>query len=128
MTSSSFTPGELAAFLGILAFLLGIALALKRLLQREPPLHREFATVESVQKLDGDLSRIRGEVHAGFKDLREERSRSTGNLHEKIEEFDRKNETRIAELRCELKDDIRGVHDRVNEVLHAVGRLEGRHE
>ena len=51
----SFTPGQLAAALGILAFLVSLALALKKLFGHEPPLHKEYVTRIEVAKLEKDL-------------------------------------------------------------------------
>ncbi|MBI5768749.1 MAG: hypothetical protein HZA93_13205 [Verrucomicrobia bacterium] len=48
----SFTPGELAAFLGIVAFLLGLYVLGKKAFGHEPPLHKEYAPRTEIEKLE----------------------------------------------------------------------------
>jgi len=83
----------------------------------------EFATAERVEKVEGELSALRAEVQEGFQGIREDRSRSTGNLHQRIESMEFKAQARTDELRREIKTDVRGVHERINEVLAAVNRV-----
>lgn len=51
-SSPSFTPGELASFLGILAFLVALVLGLKKLFGHSPPLHKEYAARTEQEKLE----------------------------------------------------------------------------
>jgi hypothetical protein len=57
----SFTPGELAAFLGIAAFIGGLVLMGKKLFGHEPPLHKAYVDTTEYQrrqdKLDAELVR-----------------------------------------------------------------------
>jgi len=80
----------------------------------------EFATVERVEKVEIELGTVRSELRAGFDNLQKDRSRSTGNLHERIEEMETRSEQRNEGLRREIKSDMKGVHDRINDVLAAV--------
>lgn len=73
--SPSYTPGELAAWLGIFAFLLGVAVLIKKLFVREPSLHQEFVTKEQHEQLRREIEKIDNE-----------RRVSSAKLHEKIEE------------------------------------------
>jgi hypothetical protein len=84
----------------------------------------EFATVERVEKVEAEVGLLRVELRDGFEGLRTDRSRSTGNLHERIEEMDSKAGARTEDLRKEIKNDMRGVHDRINEVLAAVSAVQ----
>jgi hypothetical protein len=84
----------------------------------------EFATVGRVEKVEAELSSLRTELRSGFEGLRADRSRSAGNLHERIEEMEGKSEARTEALRKEIKSDMKGVHDRINEVLAGVSRVQ----
>jgi len=58
--SPSFTPGELAAFLGILAFLLGLVVLSQKAFGHNPPLHKEYLS-------KSDFEAFRLETNAEFK-------------------------------------------------------------
>lgn len=86
-----------------------------------PPLHRQFVTREEFQALAERVDGIAAEVHEGFRALDHKRSVSVANLHAAITQLGNA-------VRSEIKADTKGVHDRVNEVLSAVSKLEGRIE
>jgi hypothetical protein len=67
-------------------------------------------------------------VHARMEAEFAQHSASRKSIYDRIEEMDGRAAARTEVLRKEVKEDIRGVHDRVNDVLHAVGRLEGKNE
>ena len=71
-------PSALRDWLMILAGLLGIAVLIKQLFPpRKPSIEAEFATKHDVKEL-------REDVDTRFEDLRIERERNIGELHEKI--------------------------------------------
>lgn len=81
----SVSPAQFGVFFACLLVLLGaIATALK-IFRREPPLHREFASRESHEALVGRVDDIEEQIRAGFEHADEKRSKSIGNLHEKLE-------------------------------------------
>jgi uncharacterized protein YdhG (YjbR/CyaY superfamily) len=92
--------------------------------------HVDFTPLQVHEAMHGGLraevAEIRTRIDANFKELRDERSRSTGNLHERIESMDGRAAERTEELRKEIKEDIRGVHNRMNDILSAVSNLQGR--
>ncbi len=69
----AYTPGQLAAFLGIAAFLLGLVLLSRRVFGHEPPLHKEYITRSEVEKIERSLK----------DDLTEQASARQG-MHEQI--------------------------------------------
>ncbi|HEY0966945.1 MAG TPA: hypothetical protein VGD88_06120 [Opitutaceae bacterium] len=83
-----------------------------------PPLHHQFATREEHKALASRVDDLSGEIRDGFQKLDEKRSRSTGGLHQRIEES---NQT----IRSEIKTDIKGVHDRLTTLVGAVSELKG---
>lgn len=98
----------------------------------DQPLHVKAAT-EYASKTEHDLLRdevrdLRTDMQNGFKELSDERSRSVGNLHERIEDFDAKNQQLTADLRKEMKSDFNGVHNRITDVLSVVSKLQGSFE
>jgi hypothetical protein len=111
------TPGEFLTVMSILAFLVAMGLGVKSLIKREPPLHREFVLRDDCEK-----------QHLTVTTELTRQAASRKGIYEKIEEMDERAAVRTDALRKEVKDDIRGVHDRINDVLHALGRLEGKHE
>jgi hypothetical protein len=75
--SPSYTPGELAAFLGITVFLLGGYLLARKAIVPEPPLHKEYITRTEVEKIEknlkDDLSKQAGarkDIHRDIETLR----------------------------------------------------------
>jgi hypothetical protein len=93
--------------------------------------HEEMVTVpmcsQKHEALKAEIDGLRSRMDMGFKGVNEDRSRSTGNLHARIEEMDRRAGARVETLRLEMKEDFRGVHNRINEVLAGVAELQGRH-
>jgi hypothetical protein len=83
----------------------------------------EFATLDRVEKVEHNLEGLKSEVRLGFAGLREDRSRSTGNLHQRIEQMDRTSEARTEALRREIKADNKGMHERLNLVLEKVSEV-----
>lgn len=89
--TATYTSGELAAFLGILSFLLGLIVLGRKVFGHEPPLHREYASrtdaailkteIDKVDherrtsvanmhaKCDGQMSALRGELNAKIEKL-----------------------------------------------------------
>ena len=95
------------AFLGCVIFLLGIAKIIIDIIQslrRKPPIETEFATKAELAKLESEVRSMRSEMRAN---------------NDHINFNDEK-------LRLEIKEDIKGVHKRIDDVLRAVGRLEGK--
>jgi hypothetical protein len=94
-------------------------------------LHEEVVTVPiCIQRhgaLKDEVTDLNNRVELGFKELNSDRSRSTGNLHARIEEMDRRAGARTEALRLEMKQDFRGVHERINTVLEGVAELRGKH-
>ena len=109
------TPGQFFAVCIILAFLLTVAVGIKTLFQREPPLHREFVSREQCEKQHLAISAELGRHAASRK-----------GIYEKIEEMDRHAAERTEMLRMEIKNDNRGIHERINQILEAVAEVRGR--
>ncbi len=87
--------------------------------------HVDYTPIKEHLALKEEVGAMSRKIDHGFSELRAERSRSTGNLHERIEEMDEKSEMRSTDLRKEIKADFKGVHDRTNEILKAVSELNG---
>lgn len=94
----SVTFVQVGIFAGCLFFVLGGAVLIKTLLQRDPPLHKEYATTKSVDDLKGDVESLRRQMADGFRDLNSDRSRSIGNLHSKVESEIKQVNQRIDEI------------------------------
>lgn len=84
-----------------------------------PPLHEKFATKAELAALSERVDSLSGEIKHGFERLDEKRSVSIAGLHKRLE-------TAVTEIRSEVRSDIVGVHERVNEVLKAVSKIEGK--
>lgn len=117
----TFTSGEFYAVCGVLAFLLATALTIKLLVKRDPPMHQEFASREEHAELKSRVDKISDEIARGFERVDSRRSQSVAGLHDDLEES-------ITALRLEVKTDIKGVQDRMSDVLGAVSRIEGKLE
>ena len=92
--------------------------------------HEEMTPLHLHEAMHGGLVKefvvLRDRLDESFKKLGDDRSRSTGNLHTRIEEMDRRASERTDSLRLEMKEDFRGVHSRINDVLEAVAELRGK--
>lgn len=93
-----------------------------------PPFHLQFTPrVEHevlrtrVDSHERQLASVQSEIRDGFAGMAAELSKSRGNLHQKIEE-------QAKDSRQELKEEMGGVHDRINDVLRAVSKQEGINE
>jgi Skp family chaperone for outer membrane proteins len=53
--SPTFTPGELAAWLGIAVFILSAIVLARKVFGHEPALHKEYATRSELQKMEREL-------------------------------------------------------------------------
>ena len=93
------TPGEFVAVCGVLAFLLIIALTVKQLLHREPPLHREFATTESVNHLSKRVDELEQRIAMNLTDFDEKGEERASKLHERINLL----RTAVSEMRGEIR-------------------------
>lgn len=54
-SGTSFTAGQLAAFLGIVAFLLGLVLLSRKVFGHDPALHKEYVSRADHEKLEREL-------------------------------------------------------------------------
>ena len=84
-----------------------------------PPLHTVYVTKAEHAELKAQVERIAAEITRGFERLDQKRSVSIAGLHDDLE-------TSAKELRLETKQDIKGVHDRINDVFTALCRLEAQ--
>jgi hypothetical protein len=144
------SPEAFLTILATFAFILGIAVAVKLLIKREPPLHREFVAqgdcekqhtevrtalardafarkgiYESLTAQGVDIAGVKIELGAhtnALSDLKQQITRT----EDRIGVMDGHAADRTEELRKELKADIGGVHERINLVLAGVARLEGK--
>ncbi len=120
-------PQALTQFLIIVGFLGSTVtswLALRssnRAQKREVSFTEEFATKAEHIELKGRVDRIADEIVRGFERVDQKRSTSIAGLHDDLE-------TKTSALRLEVKADIKGVHDRMTDVLGAVRRIEGKIE
>jgi len=73
------------------------------------------ATQQDIKEVHGRISRERQEVDGRIVGL----DQRIGKLEDDLDDS-------VDKLRLELKQDIKGVHDRVNDVLKAVSHLEGK--
>src|SRR3954468_13706861 len=119
------SANHIGLFVGALGVILTMAVLIKQLFTRTPALHQEFASREEVTTLTKKLDTLETTVDENFKDLRRERSTSTANLHQRIEQFDQKNQQITQELRKETKSDFGGVHDRLTQLLQAFSEFRG---
>jgi len=120
-------PQALTQFLIIIGFLGSIVTSLvalrssNRAQKREVSFTDEYATKAEHAELKGRVDKIADEIVRGFERVDQKRSVSIAGLHDDLEKS-------IGGLRVEVKDDIRGVHERINVVLAAVSKLEGKLE
>lgn len=90
--------------------------------------HEEYASRKEHDALVVQVRDQHAEIRTEIQTLREERSKSVGNLHQRIEAAAQDNRTVTDSLRKEVKQDIAGVHTLLNEQLRAFSKLEGRIE
>ena len=108
--------------------LLGAAVAVKSLRASEAaptpqPLvvqaHKSYTPWEQHLDLKARVDKMSDEIRQGFERLDHKRSQSIAGLHDDLQNSS-------ATIRAEVKEDISGVHTRINEVLEAVSELKGR--
>lgn len=75
------------------------------------------ATQQDVKEVHGRISRERQEI-----------DRELSTVRERVDNLEHEQGDSLEKLRLEMKGDIKGVHDRINEVLSAVSHLRGRVE
>ena len=80
-----------------------------------------FATMEEHEKLEARVDGIGELIRSGFERLDHKRSQSVAGLHDDLEGS-------ITDLRKEVKEDITGVHNRINDIAQAIARIEGKLE
>jgi hypothetical protein len=85
----------------------------------------EFTPLKDHQALKQEVGDMGHRIEHNFEELRIERSRSTGNLHERIERMSKEADDRSESLRKEMKADFRGVHERSNTLLEELSKLRG---
>ncbi len=118
-------PQALTQFLIVLGFLGSIVASLvairssNRAQKREVSFADEFATRAQHDDLKGRVDKIADEIRSEFARLDQKRSVSIAGVHDDLENA-------IAALRAGVKQDVEGVHDRINVVLAAVSELKGR--
>lgn len=81
----------------------------------------DYATKGELRSLELRVDRITDEVRTGFTELDRKRSVSIAGLHDDLD-------AKTTMLRSDVKQDIHGVHTRINEVLSSVSKLEGKLE
>lgn len=109
---------------GFLASTFASVMALRssnRAQKREVSFADEYATKAEHTELKIRVDGIDSSVRSGFDRLDGKRSVSIAGLHDDLE-------VKTKELRLEVKSDIKGVHDRVTELLKVVARVEGKLE
>ena len=84
-----------------------------------PALHTIYVTKAEHAELKAQVERIAAEITRGFERLDQKRSVSVAGIHDDLE-------TMVKELRLETKQDMKGVHDRINDVFTALCRLEAQ--
>lgn len=102
-SSPTFTPGELASFLGIAAFVLTLVVLSRKVFGHDPALHREYVTKHEHAELKLEVEKID-----------RERRTSVANLHAKIDEQTREINSRIDEVprrTIELLNSTKQLHD-----------------
>lgn len=77
----------------------------------------DVATQQDVKEVHGRIAREREEIDS--------RIAQADRRFERIEE---QQGHVLSELRREMKEDARGIHERINQILQAVARLEGSHK
>jgi hypothetical protein len=120
-------PQALTQFLIIVGFLGSTVtswLALRssnRAQKREVTFTNEYATKAEHAELKNRVDKIADEIVRGFERVDGKRSSSIAGLHDDLE-------SKTTALRMEVKSDIKGVHDRVSDLVGAVNRLVGKVE
>lgn len=109
--SPAFSPIQLYAFLGILAFILMMVLLVRKVFGHEPPLHKEYVSRAEhealVEKIDADLGRERG--------ARKQMHQEIANLQSGVEVVKTQNAQQSAAL-GELRTEQAKIRDRIDEV------------
>lgn len=122
---------QIGVFVGCVIVIVGLALGLKLLLQRNPPLHKEYISREEhaafAKKVDDELGRERG----ARKKIHEEISALTSavevvkeqNIQQSRSLSDIKTEQ--AAIKREVKEDNQAVQSRISDVLEGIAELRG---
>lgn len=114
---------DLAAFLGCVAFLLGIAVAIKKLRAADPaplpqPLtvkeHKRFATFEELQSVRVELRGISTRFDEAVAQIRRDGEGRTAGIEQHIDE-----------LKTDIKADNQILHGRITELLAAFAEFRG---
>ncbi len=92
-------PEEFVSILAVLGFLLTGALAIKMLVRREPPLHREFATTDAVNHLSKRVDELEQRIAMNLTDFDEKGEERASKLHERINLL----LTAVSEMRGEIR-------------------------
>lgn len=85
--------------------------------KREVSFAEEFVTKQEMKQAHGRIERERKEVNDEIAKVRQDMRDSNDKLGDALRD-----------LRLEIKQDNKGVHDRINEILEAVSELRGRVE
>ncbi len=97
-STATYTSGELAAFLGILSFLLGLIVLGRKVFGHEPPLHKEYASRRDAEALIMEIGKVDNE-----------RRTSVANMHAKCD-------GQMHALRGELNAKIEKLETRIDAV------------
>jgi tetrahydromethanopterin S-methyltransferase subunit G len=87
------SASQIGAFIGCLVVLAGLALTIKRLFTREPPLHREYASRDDHRQLSARVDNIEELIRDGFEKIDQKRSKSVAGIYDEIREMN----TRLAQ-------------------------------
>lgn len=117
--SSAEAIGWLALAAGGIAILIVNVLKITDRFKESPPAHTQYASKSDHAELKRRVDEISAEIRGGFEKLDHKRSVSIAGLHDDLKDA-------VAELRTEIKTDINGVHERLTDIVGAIGELKGR--
>lgn len=108
------------------------ALTIWKITKREPPLHEAYASRAEHKELVVQVVQLAKEMREGFAKMEESRRTSVSKAYQHTEklvsDMGASIKTDLQEMRRNMRDDNDGVNQRVDTVLKAVSRLEGKVE
>jgi len=117
--SSPAAIGWVALALAALFVCVNQALTFFDRFKETPVVYQTYVTKVEHIKLEGRVDNMAEQITAGFERLDQKRSVSIAGLHDDLA-------LSTKELRLEIKNDLKGVHDRMTDMLAAVHRMEGK--
>lgn len=125
------TNAAAGEWLGGFAAVLGVAVAIAVLynaFRAKPPVHEVYARKDELEKLEARFVSETAHLHERVSGVRDEMQRQFAAQREAGEQRSERIIDEIKSLRGEVRDDIKGLHNRITDTQRAVSRIEGAAE